>query len=105
MRNSLIPREMLEQVAHRFKVLSETVRLEILNHLYLRDEMNVQQLVAATGTSQANISKHLRQMVDDGILVRRKAGQYAYFRIDDPSLSGLCLLVSGQLRVQAGAEG
>ena len=39
-------------------------------------------------------------MADEGMVSRRKDGLYAYYRIEDPSLSGLCLLVCGQLEQQ-----
>ena len=100
MTTNLVPREMLEQVARRFRLLGEPVRLEILNHLHTRGEMNVQELVEATGQGQANVSKHLGLLADDGLVSRRKDGLYAYFHIDDSSLSGLCLLVCGQIRGQ-----
>lgn len=98
MRSNLVPRALLEQVARRFRLLGEPVRLEILNLLHARGEMCVQDLVEATGQSQANISKHLGQLAGDGLVTRRKDGLYAYFSIDEPSISGLCLIVCGQLR-------
>ena len=98
MASDLIPRDLLRQVARRFSLLGEPVRLEILSLLHAHGEMNVQQLVEATAQSQANVSKHLGLLVKDGLVTRRKEGLYAYFRIDDPSLSGLCLLVCGQIR-------
>ena len=103
MANHLIPKTLLESAAQRFKVLSEPVRLQILNHLHTSGEMNVQDLVAATGQQQANVSKHLRRMADAGLVVRRKDGLYAYYRIADPSLSGLCLLVCGRLQQEGRA--
>ena len=105
MAHQLIPRSLLESAAHRFKVLSEPVRLHILNHLHARGEMNVQELVEATGQQQANVSKHLRRMADAGLVVRRKEGLYAYYRIADPSLSGVCLLVCGRLRQEGEGDG
>lgn len=97
----LIPRPLLSLAARRFKLLSEPVRLELLNLLHTGGEQNVQDLVAATGQSQANVSKHLRLLMDEGLVARRREGHYAYYRIDDPSLAGLCLLVCGQLRSEA----
>ena len=105
MASDLIPRDLLRQVARRFRLLGEPVRLEILSLLHVRGEMNVQELVEATGQSQANVSKHLGLLVDDGIIRRRKEGLYAFFSIDDPSLSGLCLLVCGQIRGREEAGG
>jgi len=48
----------VQQVAEYFSLLSEPMRLRLLN--LLRDEKCVQELVEATQTSQANVSKHLK---------------------------------------------
>jgi len=93
MSKSLVPRELLQQAARRFQLLGEPVRLEILNLLHVHGEMNVHQLVEATRQQQANVSKHLRLMASEGLVSRRKEGLFAYYRIEDPSLSALCLLV------------
>lgn len=98
----LIPRPLLERVAHRFKLLSEPVRLELLNRLHQQGEMNVQQLVEATGHAQANVSKHLLQLAREGMLARRREGLHVYYSIQDPTLQSLCLLVCTQLRQEAG---
>lgn len=100
----LLPKQMIEQVAQRFKLLSEPVRLELLNQLQVNGEMAVQELVEATGQRQANVSKHLRLMADEGFVRRRKEGLYAYYSISDPTLSALCMLVCGRLREEAAAE-
>ena len=57
-----VPSEVVQQVAEYFGVLSEPMRLRLLN--LLRDgEKCVQDLVEATQTSQANVSKHLKVML------------------------------------------
>ena len=94
----LIPKPLMEQAARRFRLLGEPVRLELLNHLHVRGEMTVQQLVEATGYQQANVSKHLGQMAEEGLVTRRKDGLYSYYSISDPTLSALCMLVCGRLR-------
>ncbi|MDX1530602.1 MAG: metalloregulator ArsR/SmtB family transcription factor [Rhodothermales bacterium] len=101
---TLLPPSWLERAAERFRLLGEPVRLGLLNLLHTRGEMNVQELVEATGQSHANVSKHLRLMLDAGLVGRRQEGLYAYYRIADPSLSGICLLVCAQLQREA-AEG
>jgi len=100
MTSRLLPRDLLEKVARRFQLLGEPVRLEVLNLLHAGGEMNVQQIVEATGQSQANMSKHLRLLANEGLVSRRKEGLYAFYRINDPSLAGLCLLVCGQINGQ-----
>ena len=103
MATQLLPKEMLQQVAERFRLLGEPVRLEILNHLTVKGEMNVQELIEATGQQQANVSKHLKIMAKAGMVARRKEGLFVYYTISDPSISGLCLLVCGQLQNQESA--
>lgn len=94
---TMVPVDLLKEAAHRFRLLGEPVRLQILNLLHAQGECNVQTLVEATEQSQANVSKHLRLLLDEGLVARRKEGLYAYYSIDDPTLAALCLLVCGQL--------
>ena len=99
MASQLIPKELLERVAQRFKTLSEPIRLQLLDRMMVNgDEMSVMQLVEGTGQQQANVSKHLTLMAREGILVRRKEGQKVYYQINDPSIHGICTLVCGRLQ-------
>jgi ArsR family transcriptional regulator, arsenate/arsenite/antimonite-responsive transcriptional repressor len=94
----LIPLDILDQAAHRFRLMGEPVRLQILNVLQAVGESNVQDLVSATGQSQANISKHLRLLLDEGMVGRRQEGPFAYYRISDPTLGAICMLVCGAIK-------
>ena len=78
-------------------MLGEPVRLELLNALHVHGKMAVGEVVEATGHRQANVSKHLGRMADEGLLARTREGVHVYYEIDDPTLSALCLLVSTQL--------
>lgn len=91
-----VPSEVVQQVAEYFDVLSEPMRLKILNAL--RDgEKCVQDLVETTATSQANVSKHLKVMLQAGILTRRSAGTSAYYSVADDLIFELCNLVCDRL--------
>jgi DNA-binding transcriptional ArsR family regulator len=91
-----LPKEVLQHVAEYFSILSEPMRLKILN--LLRDgEKCVQELVEATETSQANVSKHLKVMLQAGILSRRSEGTAAYYRVEDDLTFELCTLVCDRL--------
>jgi len=59
---------------------------------------NVSQLIAATGLSQANVSKHLKILTDTGILTRRKSGIYVFYSAIDLSVFKLCELGKGSGR-------
>ena len=91
-----LPLGALELVAARFRMLAEPMRLRLLNEL--RDgEKTVTALVEATGTGQANASKHLTLLADAGMVGRRKEGLNVYYFIADESLFELCDLVCGRL--------
>jgi len=91
-----VPQEVVQQVAEYFSVLSEPMRLRILN--LLRDsEQCVQDLVDATETSQANVSKHLKVMLQAGILHRRSEGTSAYYSVSDDLIFDLCSQVCDRL--------
>lgn len=88
--------EALELIARRFRMLSEPMRLRILNALG-ENEMSVTELVVATGANQANISKHLSALLHAGIVSRRKAGLTANYRVSDVTIFDLCDLVCDRL--------
>ena len=88
--------EALEMVAQRFKLLSDPTRLRMIQELF-DGELTVQEIESRVGTSQANVSKHLAGLVDQGLLARRKDGLYAYYSIADDSIYALCTLVCTSL--------
>jgi DNA-binding transcriptional ArsR family regulator len=91
-----VSQEVVQQVANYFNVLSEPMRLRILNLLRDGDKC-VQELVEATDTSQANVSKHLKLMLQAGILSRRSQGTLAYYSVADDLIFDLCNLVCDRL--------
>lgn len=97
----LLPDAIVEHVAERFRVLGDATRLSILSLLLDRRELNVGDICDALGSSQANVSKHLRILHAAGIVARRPEGTAAYYRIADPSIVRLCKVVCDRLKVQA----
>jgi DNA-binding transcriptional ArsR family regulator len=95
-RPSPLSDQALEIVARRFAVLAEPMRLRLIQALF-DGEKNVTGLVAATGGTQANISRHLQTLIASNILDRRKNGAQVYYRISDPTIPKLCQLVCGSL--------
>ncbi|MEA3245106.1 MAG: metalloregulator ArsR/SmtB family transcription factor [Gemmatimonadota bacterium] len=88
--------ELLDLVAARFRAFGEPARLRILEALR-GGEQSVGELVADTGLGQANLSRHLQQMLALGLVRRRKAGRYAYYVLTDPDVLRLCDVVCGRL--------
>jgi ArsR family transcriptional regulator len=89
----------LELVARRFAVLSEPMRLRLIQSLF-EGEKNVNTLVEETGGTQANISRHLQTLTQAHVLSRRKEGLQVFYAIADPSIFELCELVCGSLEKQ-----
>lgn len=91
-----LPDEALSEVAAYFQALSEPTRLKILN--LLRDgERNVGDIATATGTTAANVSRHLTLLTQHGLVAREARGNAAFYRIADESIYALCDLVCGNI--------
>ncbi len=103
MSKEAIPPVLLEKVATRFKLLSEPLRLQLINLLMSRGELCVTDLVELTGQTQANISKHLNLLAREGILERRKEGLKVFYRIADPSIQQICAVMCDRIRDELNA--
>jgi len=95
--------EAIDLVARRFAVLSEPMRLRLLQALF-DGEKNVKTLVAATHGTQANISRHLQTLTAAQLVRRRKDGLQVFYSIADPSIFRLCELVCGSLEREHSAK-
>lgn len=86
--NQTLSEEAIELIAARFRALGEVSRLRLIVAVG-NGEKNVSQLVAATGLTQANVSRHLQTLTDAGILVRRKRGVYVFYAVADAAIRDL----------------
>ncbi|AYO31878.1 MAG: hypothetical protein PWR06_1341 [Thermoanaerobacteraceae bacterium] len=66
--------------------LADRTRLRIINALK-EQEKTVTQLVAELGSSQANISGHLRTLKESGILKSRQKGKYVFYSLRDEAIN------------------
>jgi len=89
--------EVMELVAARFRILGEPIRIQLLQALQ-PGERNVSDLVGAVGSTQPNISKHLRILQDAGLVSRRQDGNSVYYSIADPTVFALCDVVCSSIR-------
>ena len=87
----------LELIASRFRALSEPTRLRLL-HLLMGGEQSVGQLVKASGSGQANVSKHLAVLREAGMVGTRKEGLSTICFIADPIVKELCDMMCSRLR-------
>lgn len=88
-----IPDEALAFMAGKFRMLADPTRLVILRTLMDEGEQRVGRVVEATGSTFANVSKHLKLLTAAGLIARRKAGLYVLYRLDDPVVEKICHLV------------
>lgn len=91
-----LPNQALEAISSYFQVLSEPNRLRILN-LLRNGEMNVTELAEQSGSSTANVSRHLTQLAQQGMVSRQTRGQNVYYTVADESIYDLCDLVCGNI--------
>jgi DNA-binding transcriptional ArsR family regulator len=95
--------EALELVAVRFRALGEAIRLRILQILQ-NGEISVSALVEKVGSTQPNVSKHLKVLQDVGLVKRRQVGTSAYYSIADEMVFELCEMVCSKLRDRLEAQ-
>lgn len=96
---NLSPKQMellFEKVSQFFAVLAEPSRLRILYAL-CQGEKSVSQVIEVSGSSQANVSRHLGSLHEAGILSRRKVGTTVYYSICDEVTLEMCQQVCGRI--------
>src|SRR5678815_5532406 len=92
-----LPDDLVELIAERFRALSEPTRIKLLDRLR-EGEATVLELTELIGTTQQNVSKHLRVLQRSGIVARRQQGNFAYYRIVDEGVLSLCEAVCSSLQ-------
>jgi DNA-binding transcriptional ArsR family regulator len=86
-------------MAGRFRVLGEPIRLALLQALE-QGERSVGELARLVGSSQPNVSKHLRILQEAGIVGRRQEGNTVFCSIADPGVTALCNAVCSSLEAR-----
>ena len=74
------------------KALAHGLRIEIIDILQ-GNEKGFGEIAEQTGTAKSNLSQHLSVMVEKGILVQRKEGLNAYYKLSTPKVAEACRLM------------
>ncbi|MEO9135087.1 MAG: metalloregulator ArsR/SmtB family transcription factor [Casimicrobiaceae bacterium] len=90
-------------VARYFSLLSEPTRLRIL-HAICQSEQSVSAIVAATGATQTNVSRHLALLHQAGVVGRRRDGNTVYYGVADPEFVSICRSVCVQIAARIDAH-
>jgi DNA-binding transcriptional ArsR family regulator len=72
-------------IAERLRVLGHPLRVKLVDRL-AAEATTVQELVDALGTTQQNISKHLRVLRRAGVVAGDKAGTRVRYRLASPDI-------------------
>lgn len=83
----------MRELTRLFKALSDETRLAMLGLLLREGELCVCDFVELLQITQSKASRHLRRLVDAGLLDDRREGTWVYFRrADEPGLAQARLL-------------
>jgi ArsR family transcriptional regulator len=85
----MIEAGLIPLVAARFKALSEPGRLAILAQLH-GGERSVTELARATARGQPNVSQHLAQLLQAGLVASRRQANRVLYRLADPYVQRIC---------------
>lgn len=77
----------MDDVLAGLRAIAEPTRLRILV-LCARSELSVTDLVDILGQSQPRVSRHLKLMVEAGVLERNREGARAYYRVAERTAGG-----------------
>ena len=94
---------LFERQARFCLALTEPKRLAII-HLLRDRERTVNELVAALGVRQPNVSQHLMVMRELGIVTVRREGTQNVYALAHPAIGQACDLVQQVLAAQLAAE-
>ncbi|MDP6418876.1 MAG: metalloregulator ArsR/SmtB family transcription factor [Candidatus Krumholzibacteria bacterium] len=87
----------LRALARHFRMLSEPLRLQILEIL-AEGEQGVQELVSLTGQAQPHVSRQLSLLAESGFLLRRKEGTRVFYSLKNRRVRKLLQLAEQSLR-------
>lgn len=85
----MLTNEQILKLSTKFKILSEPSRLKILRSLF-DGEKCVTEIINHTGLMQANVSKQLKLLENEGIVSCRPNGLLRFYKITDKTVINIC---------------
>lgn len=98
---TVVPDQLLADVARMFSLLGDPARLRLVRELYDAEELSVGELARRSDLALANASQHLGRLADGGLVSRRREGRSVLYRIADDRLGRLCEIVCDSVRARA----
>jgi DNA-binding transcriptional ArsR family regulator len=93
----------LELVARRLKAMADRSRLSMLQSL-CEHEKTVSELVEETGLGQANVSKHLRVLREEGLVLSRRRRRNMVYQLSDGLAEEICVIICRSIQERAAGE-
>jgi len=90
-------------VARKLKAMADPSRLSML-HSLCEGEKSVSELVGETGLAQANVSKHLRILRDEGLVLSRRRHRNIFYRLSNEVAEEICLIICRSIQERAAGE-
>lgn len=102
--SSLLPGDAVE-LERLLRSIADRHRLTILNMLVgaRGAQICVCEFTAALDLPQQNVSYHLKQLVDAGVIARERRGRYSYYALAEGTLDHIATLVAGPSGKKAAA--
>ena len=87
----------MDTLLHALRAVAEPTRLRLLA-LCSRSELTVTELTHILGQSQPRVSRHLKLLVEAGVLDRFREGTWAFYRLSDiEPCAALSRMIVGQI--------
>jgi len=102
--SSLSPGDAVE-LERLLRSIADRHRLTILNMLVRAEGAHicVCEFTAALDLPQQNVSYHLKQLVEAGMIARERRGRYSYYTLSEGALEHIATLVAGPNAEKAAA--
>jgi len=83
--------EAATEVAVRLKALADPVRLRLVDHLAARPDLEdgAGNLAEVVGLADSTTNHHLKQLLNVGLVTKRRDGMNVYYRLTPASLSAI----------------
>lgn len=94
----------MQQLASVFKALGDETRLTIMALLLHHGELCVCDFEGVLGISQSKSSRHLRYLLNAGLVKNRREGVWMYYRVVERSDARVKHVISSLRRILPGKE-
>lgn len=84
-----LPQADANELADRFKALSDPARLRVLSLISERGDVCGCELVEPLGLSQPTVSHHLKVLFEAGLLGKERRGRWIHYSVNSEAVEGL----------------